>query len=103
MKKLLTLVLALVIAFSAFGLVACENNAGDGTESGCQHSVGADGVCTLCGKDILAKWKTVFDDAEKYKGFSEEEAVLLETYMKRELTKLKKMASSVNVLGAFMK
>lgn len=37
------------------------------------------------------------------KGFSEEEAVLLETYMKRELTKLKKMASSVNVLGAFMK
>ncbi len=37
------------------------------------------------------------------KGFSAEETEQLEIYMKRELTNLKKMASSVNVLGAFMK
>ncbi|MBQ9123370.1 MAG: hypothetical protein IJY10_07770 [Lachnospiraceae bacterium] len=37
------------------------------------------------------------------KGFSSEEVEKLERYMKRELTSLKKMASSVNVLGAFMK
>lgn len=37
------------------------------------------------------------------KGFSEKEVEQLERYMKRELTRLKKMASSVNVLEAFMK
>lgn len=37
------------------------------------------------------------------KGFTEQEAEQLERYMKRELTRLKKMASSVNVLEAFMK
>lgn len=37
------------------------------------------------------------------KGFSSEEVNNLQLYMKRELTSLKKMASSVNVLGAFMK
>lgn len=37
------------------------------------------------------------------KGFSSEEVEKLERYMKRELTSLKKMASSISVLGAFMK
>ena len=36
-------------------------------------------------------------------GFTEDEVQQLERYMKRELTRLKKMASSVNVLEAFMK
>lgn len=35
-------------------------------------------------------------------GFSEEEIVQLELYMKGNLMMLKKMASSVNILGAFM-
>lgn len=39
----------------------------------------------------------------KNQGFSEEEVEALERYMKANLTMLKKMASSVNVLGAFMK
>ena len=37
------------------------------------------------------------------KGFSDKEVEQLERYMKRELTRLKKMASSINVLEAFMK
>ena len=37
------------------------------------------------------------------KGFSEQETEQLERYMKRELTRLKKMASGINVLEAFMK
>ena len=36
-------------------------------------------------------------------GFSKEEVTQLENYMKRELPNLKKMASGVNVLNAFMK
>jgi len=36
-------------------------------------------------------------------GFSKEEVSQLEDYMKRELPNLKKMASKVNVLDAFMK
>ncbi len=36
-------------------------------------------------------------------GFSQEEVTQLEDYMRRELTHLKKMASGVNVLSAFMK
>ncbi len=73
MKKLLTLFIALIIACSSFGHVACENNAGDVAEGSCQHSVGADGVCILCGKDILAKWRAVFNDAKNYKIFGERE------------------------------
>ena len=37
------------------------------------------------------------------KGFSEKEVTQLEDYMRRELTNLKKMASSVNVWSALMK
>lgn len=37
------------------------------------------------------------------KGFSEDEVVGLETYMKNELPKLKQMAAGLNVLDAFMK
>lgn len=37
------------------------------------------------------------------KGFTPQEAEQLERYMKRELTRLKKMASGINVLEAFMK
>lgn len=37
------------------------------------------------------------------KGFSQEEVEQLETYMKRELTQLKKMAAGINVWEAFMK
>ena len=37
------------------------------------------------------------------KGFNETELAHLETFMRRELTGLKKMASGINVLGAFMK
>lgn len=88
MKKLLTVIMALVLALGSFGLVACENkegNFGDGgyTDDGkteetvCQHSIGSDGVCTLCGKDILAKWKTVFDDIEDYKFFTGKEYKLV--------------------------
>ncbi len=36
-------------------------------------------------------------------GFSGEEVQQLEDYMKKELTRLKKMAAGVNVLRAFMK
>ena len=36
-------------------------------------------------------------------GFEEAEIKLLEAYMKRELTKLKKMASEIRLLDAFMK
>ena len=36
-------------------------------------------------------------------GFLPEEVMQLEDYMKRELSNLKKMASKVNVLSAFMK
>ncbi len=35
-------------------------------------------------------------------GFSSEEAAQLEQYMKKELSRLKKMAAGVNVLHAFM-
>lgn len=37
------------------------------------------------------------------KGFSKEEITQLEDYMRKELTNLKKMASSVNVWSALMK
>lgn len=73
-------------------------------------------VSPVCVKDGKQYAFVIFTSGEKQaegkipecvlvsnKGFSEEEAALLETYMKRELTNLKKMASSVNVLGAFMK
>lgn len=36
-------------------------------------------------------------------GFSEEEIAQLENYMRKELPNLKKMASGVNVMSAFMK
>ena len=36
-------------------------------------------------------------------GFSKEEVVGLEDYMKRELTQLKKMAAGIRLLDAFMK
>lgn len=38
----------------------------------------------------------------KNEGFDEGEVLQLELYMKSELANLKKMASSVNVMGAFM-
>ena len=38
----------------------------------------------------------------KNQGFTEEEVRQLEEYMKRELATLKKMASQVNVMNAFM-
>ncbi len=85
MKKFLTLIMALVFACSAFGLMACENNAGDTAGDACQHSVGADGVCTLCGKDILEKWKAVFEDAESYKGFSEREFTIKTTHCENHI------------------
>ena len=37
------------------------------------------------------------------KGFDDAEVLLLETYMKRELTSLKKMASGIRLIDAFMK
>lgn len=37
------------------------------------------------------------------KGFTEDEIVQLEDYMKKELPNLKQMAAGINVLGAFMK
>ena len=37
------------------------------------------------------------------KGFEEAEITLLEAYMKRELTQLKKMASGIRLIDAFMK
>ncbi len=73
MKKILSFILVLVVVFCSFGIVACDNNAGDVTDGSCEHSVNADGICSLCGKDILAKWRAVFNDAEKYKGFGEGE------------------------------
>jgi len=36
-------------------------------------------------------------------GFDAAEVLLLETYMKRELTQLKKMASGVRLMDAFLK
>lgn len=36
-----------------------------------------------------------------HNGFSEEEITQLENYMRRELTNLKKMAASVDVMSAF--
>lgn len=89
MKKLLTIIMAFVFALCSFGLVACENNGGNFGDGGdtddgkimegtvCQHSIGTDGVCTLCGKDILAKWKTVFDDIEAYRYFTGKEYKLV--------------------------
>lgn len=83
MKKFLTLIMVLVLACSTLGLFACDNDfegiLGDdeiagvigGEESNgeagetCKHSVNAQGVCTLCGKDILAKWKTVFNNMKE--------------------------------------
>ncbi|MBQ7924769.1 MAG: hypothetical protein IJ335_00560 [Lachnospiraceae bacterium] len=37
------------------------------------------------------------------KGFTPEEIEQLENYMKRELTRLKKMAAGIRILDAFMK
>lgn len=39
----------------------------------------------------------------KSSGFSQDEVVQLEDYMRRELSDLKKMAANVNVMKAFMK
>ena len=58
---------------------------------------------TFTDKDRLAEGRIPECTIISNKGFSEEEVQHLERYMKRELTRLKKMASGINVLEAFMK
>ena len=61
-------------------------------------SVKATSVKAKMAEGRIPECKIIHND-----GFDEAEVLFLETYMKRELTRLKKMASSVSVLGAFMK
>ena len=73
-------------------------------------------VSPVCQKDGKQYAFVTFSDKDKAaegripeciilsnKGFSQQEVEQLERYMKRELTRLKKMASGINVLEAFMK
>lgn len=54
-------------------------------------------------KDRFAEGKIPSCEIVSNQGFSEAEVEQLEAYMKRELTRLKKMAAGIRVLDAFMK
>lgn len=73
-------------------------------------------VSPVCQKDGKQYAFVTFTDKERLaegripecriisnKGFTDAQVEQLERYMKRELTRLKKMASGINVLEAFMK
>ena len=58
---------------------------------------------TFTDKDKMAEGRIPECIILSNKGFTPQEVEQLERYMKRELTRLKKMASGINVLEAFMK
>jgi len=73
-------------------------------------------VSPVCTKDGKSYAFVSFEDGEKTaegkipdcniianKGFSADEVQQLETYMKRELTNLKKMAANINPMDALLK
>ena len=73
-------------------------------------------VRPVCSKDGETYAFVSFSDEERYaegkipacsiltnRGFSEQEVLQLEDYMREHLTELKKTAAAINPLGAFMK
>ncbi len=95
MKRIFALFMIVISLFSVLGVGACQNNAGDVDDGGkpteCQHVVGADGVCALCQKDILATWRTIFAELKNYKGFSEKDYTMITTLYNGEI----KMATQI--------